>query len=450
MDNIKDTYLCQIKQFKNIITNTLVDLNKKKLFQILNANSVNKCLLALTAYFNELEEIEVGLENDNTICKESYTAKLQEMNNNISKIIKLHGTRYLSDLIEICLGKVYLLEIKNNNKYEILNTYGTPIKYTIIDTNSTEDNKKDKIYTNIDVIKSMKNCSCIELLSQQNNFFIDTYGVDLILKNKNKILLVTILLENIDPKYTNNVYIKNKNRLILLDKPKIEEYNKKMFNTYLQTLLLKDYLVYSNLEIYTRYINVIETLTSLKMYSLNKLSKEYMAKTLNEKRTMLITLLLDDNIESQFISYLLYDLLSNHSSDNNIDSLTQIYLYDSLPSNMKLLFKEAIKNTLDYNKKLINFDSNTIPFEQQISLMKTSNIVKEKAFAKLKDIKSKSEDSGTKAKTYLDMLLKIPFGVYTEEEILTICKKNNKLFLELINNLDINIDKDTIDRKSNV
>ena len=366
MDNIKDTYLCQIKNFKNIITNTLVDLNKKKLLQILNANSVNKCLLNLTAYFNELKEIEVTLDTDNTICKESYTSKLQEMNNNISKIIKLHGTRYLSDLIEICLGKVYLLEIKNNNKYEILNTYGTPIKYTIIDMNSTEDNKKDnkkdKIYTNIDIIKTMENCSCMELFSQQNNFFVDTYGIDLVLKHKNKILLVTVLLENIDPNYINNVYIKQKNRLILSDKPKTEEYSKKTFNIYLQTLLLKDYLVYSNLEIYTQYINVLDKLTSFKMYSLNKLSKEYMAKPLNEKRSMLITLLLDDNIESQFISYLLYDLLSNHSSDNNIDSLTQIYLYDSLPTNMKLLFKEAIKNTLDYNKKLLNFDSNSIPF----------------------------------------------------------------------------------------
>nr|QFG74961.1 MAG: Lon protease (S16) C-terminal proteolytic domain protein [Megaviridae environmental sample] len=444
MDNIKDTYLCQIKNFKNIITNTLVDLNKKKLLQILNANSVNKCLLNLNAYFDELKGIEVSLENDNTICKESYTAKLQEMNNNISKMIKLHGTRYLSDLIEICLGKVYLLEIKNNNKYEILNTYGTPIKYTIIDMNSTEDNKKDKIYTNIDVIKTMENFSCIELLSKQNNFFVDTYGIDLILKHKHKILLVTILLENIDPNYINNVYIKKKNNLILLDKPKTEEYKYKTFNTYLQTLLLKDYLVYSNLEIYTRYINLLDKLSSIKMYSLNKLSKEYMAKPLNEKRTILITLLLDDNIESQFISYLLYDLLSNHSNENNIDSLTQIYLYDSLPTNMKLLFKEAIKNTLDYNKKLINFDSNTIPFEQQISLMKTSNIVKEKAFAKLKEIKSKSEDSGTKAKTYLDMLLKIPFGVYTEEEILLIRKKNNQLFLDLIERLHINIDKESI------
>ena len=34
-------------------------------------------------------------------------------------------------------------------------------------------------------------------------------------------------------------------------------------------------------------------------------------------------------------------------------------------------------DTLDYNKKLFNFDSNTIPLEQQISLMKTSDLVKE-------------------------------------------------------------------------
>lgn len=142
MDNIKATYLCQIKHFKNIITNTLVDLNKKKLLQILNANNVNKCLLNLNLYFNELKDIEAALEEDKTICKDIYTTKLQEMNNNISKIIKLHGTRYLSDLIEICLGKVYLLEVKNNHKYDILNTYGSPIKYTIIDVNSVEDNKK--------------------------------------------------------------------------------------------------------------------------------------------------------------------------------------------------------------------------------------------------------------------------------------------------------------------
>ena len=37
---------------------------------------------------------------------------------------------------------------------------------------------------------------------------------------------------------------------------------------------------------------------------------------------------------------------------------------------------------------------------------------------KLKEIKAKSEDSGTKARQYLDGLLKIPFSIYKREPIL--------------------------------
>ena len=44
--------------------------------------------------------------------------------------------------------------------------------------------------------------------------------------------------------------------------------------------------------------------------------------------------------------------------------------------------------------------------------MKTHESVKEKAMQKLKEVKSKSEDSGSKARHYLDGLLKIPFGIY--------------------------------------
>ena len=33
---------------------------------------------------------------------------------------------------------------------------------------------------------------------------------------------------------------------------------------------------------------------------------------------------------------------------------------------------------------------------------------------KLKEVKAKSEDSGTKARQYLEGLLKIPFGIYRQ------------------------------------
>lgn len=98
--------------------------------------------------------------------------------------------------------------------------------------------------------------------------------------------------------------------------------------------------------------------------------------------------------------------------------------------------------TIEYTTNLSNFDNNKIPLEQQICLMKVKDSVKEKAMQKLKEIKSKSEDSGSKARQYLDGLLKIPFGIYKEEYILT--KKSEihdlfKLLVEIIKN--INIDK---------
>ena len=62
--------------------------------------------------------------------------------------------------------------------------------------------------------------------------------------------------------------------------------------------------------------------------------------------------------------------------------------------------------------------------------------VKEKAMNKLKEVKAKSEDSGSKAQNYLDGLLKIPFGVYKEEPILMCIKIINDEFKTMINELE--------------
>ena len=91
-----------------------------------------------------------------------------------------------------------------------------------------------------------------------------------------------------------------------------------------------------------------------------------------------------------------------------------------------------MKSTVKYTKNLSNFDSNKIPIEQQICLMKASDRVKEKAMIKLKEVKAKSEDSGSKARQYLDGLLKIPFGIYRQEEILTILKQSSSKFESII------------------
>ena len=147
------------------------------------------------------------------------------------------------------------------------------------------------------------------------------------------------------------------------------------------------------------------------------------------------------------MAYLLYDLLSVETESSN-DSTEQKKLYDSLPLECKKYFKTAMYKTIEYTTNLSNFDNNKVPLEQQICLIKAGDNVKEKAMQKLKEIKSKSEDSGSKARQYLDGLLKIPFGIYKEEYILTKKIDISNLFntlKEQIKVLDVDlIENDTI------
>ena len=141
-----------------------------------------------------------------------------------------------------------------------------------------------------------------------------------------------------------------------------------------------------------------------------------------------------NDLELQYLAYLLYDLLSSETN-GNFDTLDQTVLFDSLPWSIKKYFRDAMTNTVKYTKNLTNFDTSKIPIEQQICLMKASDTIKEKAMLKLKEVKAKSEDSGSKARQYLEGLLKIPFGIYKKEHLLTIMETNNNKFVEIIKNI---------------
>ena len=164
----------------------------------------------------------------------------------------------------------------------------------------------------------------------------------------------------------------------------------------------------------------------MRQNQLSQVIKEFSNEELFSKRYTLMSLLIDPtNYDAQYLSYLLYDLLTNEPNDKNeiIDTEQQKILYDSFPTSIKKHFKLAMKKTIQYTTNLLNYDVNKIPVEQQICLMKTSDDVKEKALIKLKEVKSKTEDSGSKARQYLDGLLKVPFGIYKKEPILTVMDK---------------------------
>ena len=175
----------------------------------------------------------------------------------------------------------------------------------------------------------------------------------------------------------------------------------------MSSLTLKELLVYNNSELYTKYQGIINQVQLIKQKTISQVVKEFLNSELYAQRTMLTQLLIKTKQpEFQYLAYLLYDLLSNENN-GNVDTQEQTLLYDSLPWNIKEL-RDAMRQTIQYTNNLYNYDNNKIPLEQQICLLKADDNVKEKAILKLKEVKAKSEDSGSKSK-YLDGLLKIPF-----------------------------------------
>jgi len=195
----------------------------------------------------------------------------------------------------------------------------------------------------------------------------------------------------------------------------------------------------------TKFQGTINQLSLIKQKTIAQVVKEFLNNELYGQRTTLIQLLIKSTeSEFQYLAYLLYDLLSNENN-GNIDTVEQTLLYDSLPWNIKKYFRIAMKQTINYTNNLYNFDNNKIPLEQQICLLKANENVKEKAILKLKEIKAKSEDSGTKARQYLDGLLKIPFSILREEHILTIVDEIHQMFVNIFTKIKNNKSYEIID-----
>jgi hypothetical protein len=178
--------------------------------------------------------------------------------------------------------------------------------------------------------------------------------------------------------------------------------------------------------------------------------KRFVEMDVYSQRAMLLNLLsynVDDEV--QYITYMLYDVItannvsSSVSSGQNyvvgetLDTKDQMLIYDSFPWKAKMHFKDVMKFTVKYTQDMINkYDMNRVSIEQQIYLMKVPEYIKEKAIVKLKEIKGKGDDASSKAKQYLEGLLKIPFGVYKEEPILKKVKTNNAEFIQIISLLN--------------
>jgi ATP-dependent Lon protease len=464
----------KVLQLQKIIQNTVLSINTYKKYEIFSNSDVILCITTLTELYDKTVEILNKVKNIPGVKIEDMTNpnlshseiiteingvldQLQQFTDKLSIIICGFGTLYLEDLLFIGFGSEFMsLKTENKlweSKYELLLKYLRPIGYkTYHWKNKTKP--KDAFIT-IPISDSSSNICCnkitddtihVELGNQFECFDVDNnaksvyvkiYGLSLTIHSERtqKTIVVRCLVDNIVVDCLTNAFVTHQKDSYLTNLSKNDTVDLSIAQRMVNTFTLKDFLVWGSADVMKKYVSVMTEVNSLKNTKLDVTIKKFLEMDICSQRQMLINLLVynkEDDV--QYITYLLYDLVTTSPQSNSGgDSLEQMLIYESFPWKIKLYFKETMKNTIKYTKDIIHkYDINRVTLEQQIYVMKAPENIKERAIAKLKEIKGKSDDSGNKAKQYLEGLLRIPFGVYREEPILKKLKNINQGFQNIL------------------
>lgn len=422
--------------FQDVIQKTMLHVQNNKILDIIGISEVNSCINTLFELSKKIKDISDILIKNNV---DNVINVLQTVNDELSTLFKIFGTQSFEDLLWICFGNnsvnAYVISDMDKHKFELLKKYFHPTSYKILFSKKSDDkgNKLEDCPFN----EKSKNLDSEDISIKIKPFHLKVYGIQLIVHNPQhkKSLVITGTVDDVIIDFLNNKFVNLKKKSIKDNSPQTADFQGEVFDRFIQSLNIKDYLIHEPHEIYSKYAGYLSNLNLLKQKTISQVVKEFVASDLFVKRSIIMQLLIkNDKYDNQYLAYLLYHLLSN-DTNGMIDTQEQTILFDSFPWSIKQYFKDAMKTTIQYTNDLSNFNIEKIPLEQQICLLKVNDSVKEKAMQKLKEVKAKSEDSGSKARQYLDGLLKIPFNIYKREPILNIM---SDIKLKYINMLHIN------------
>ena len=449
--HIRDKYNQSLNTIYNMIYSIMFRVNESYNQGIFNQNK-------LTNYFTQLEEISnefkslnmpLSIKDIKEILISNLNKIVTRLNEKLQNICQECGAKSIDDTFYIATGnRLSTVMSGKSDEYSKLlkffNKMYSPNSYKIYRNSSKENSKDVTIYNkkndepdemsydyyNIGMLDFpsckpliKKNTSMVEHINgariyiPYNTVVYDSKKSTKVISNNFLVMNGYFVTDSLNLSRIGGT-IGRKNREIIKELQSVN-ISKSFKMGYLEQMSIRDFLVYSNSDIIEKILVAYNKLNKLKEKTISALVKDFLNKSIEGQREILtLFLLVKDNIEVQYLAYLMYDMISNESYLLKPQPLAES-VYNSLHWTIQKIFKTAIKSVTQYSKNIIDFSEEDIPYEKRIFLMKVPKSVKIKAMDKYKEISNKGSDSSTKSQQYLDGLLRIPFGNYKKERILT-------------------------------
>lgn len=435
-DQIKITELIKdrIYRAREIITDTIISVQLYRKYNIFSNSEVNICITSLRELHSKTVDTFQKIQCDSI---ELIIDALQLIIDKLTAIISTFGTKCVDDMIYMTFGSSFLEytgEPELSAKFSLIRKYIRPIGFkAITNANHTKYNAKsiciDKITDEIIPMENAPQFECFNYDLNVSSFHQKVCGIKVIFRceHSKKTIIMSGITDEVNLDLLENAYVDSRKKCILSNNPGC---NVEVLQRQVDTMTLKDILIHGDHDVGKRNAAICALAAATRSDKLEKTLKKFTSLEVFEQRNILIDLLTySDDGELKYITYLLYDVITVSNSDTN----EQAMIYDSFPWAVKRYFKDAMKYTMNYTHQVTQkYDVNRVSLEQQVYAMQAPELIKEKAIAKLKEIKNKSDDSSGKVKQYLEGLLRIPFNTCREEPILRSTKLINVDFKKLI------------------
>ena len=284
----------------------------------------------------------------------------------------------------------------------------------LIQSSPKKGRERDNEFNNIECIGILDREKIkITKNSKSASLFEDKFGACVYLKIGTKFLVIQGIFKDdvlnisrnipfVDEKYRDHKSAMSYN---LYDVPKTFKTN------YLKIINLRDIVACSTNELCEDLKKKFHDFKGIQGKPLLSLINEFLLAS-KYRKVDILTLLLMSNEDDQKLAYVLYDVLKSKDKKNIAGEI-----YESLHYSIRELLESSQRLVEEDEDKLDKLSCSDIPYERRISLMKTDEEVKTKAMEKLKSMKNNFQGDN-KAQSWLDGLLKIPFGTLSKDEIL--------------------------------
>lgn len=399
-------------------------------------DSHSKKLISQDKYNNNMNNIEnvlktfkkinnsITLKNFRNVMKIKIIKIVSKIKLKLIKISQKSGSSNIENLLKLIFNvNIKTLKKTNNSKFiDLLKFYNKmfcPMSHDMYSSSTNEISMTDEM---------LKYPVCINNDKMNNTLLEKLMGAKLYIPVNNELIVLNgyFFEDPLNLSKINNIF-SDKNRKIY---ELIEKYNipKSFKLAFIEQISIRDFIVNKETFLIEKCDKSYKMLSELKKKNISNIVKDFLVADI-EKQIEIITLFLlnKDEIDTQYLVYLMYDMISNESYLLKPQPLAE-QVFNSLHWSVQKLFKIAFKKIDRFGTN--NFSEDKISYDKRIHLMKVPQNVKNKAFDKLKEINSSKGETNAKAQQYLDGILKIPFGNYKKEPIISFLDEfTNKIII---------------------